>query len=85
MANTSSKGTLHTTGQKNSGGEDYAQGTLLPAPAAGEVPLTLPACLPACRVVGSLKVCSRSLFFVPRDLQQPIFRIPYQHTTAITA
>lgn len=47
--------------------------------------LTLPACLPARRVVGSLKVCSRSLFFVPRDLQQPIHRIPYQHTTAVTA
>ncbi|KAI3438042.1 hypothetical protein D9Q98_000485 [Chlorella vulgaris] len=35
------------------------------------------------RVVGSLQVCSHSLFFVPRDLQQPIFRIPFKSTTAI--
>lgn len=45
--------------------------------------LPCPLASPACRVVGSLQVCSRSLFFVPRDLQQPIIRIPFQSTTAI--
>lgn len=35
------------------------------------------------RVVGSLKVCSHSLFFVPREVQQPIFRIPFHSTSAI--
>ena len=34
-------------------------------------------------MLGSLKVCSRSLFFVPRDVQQPITRIPFDSTTAI--
>jgi hypothetical protein len=39
-----------------------------------------------CRsALGSLKVCSRSLFFVPRDVQQPIMRIPFDATTAIEA
>jgi len=36
-----------------------------------------------CRVAGSLKVCSRSLFFVPRDVHQPIFRVPFQDTSAV--
>lgn len=43
-------------------------------------------CTLACRrVLGSLKVCSRSLFFVPRDVQQPITRIPFATTSAIEA
>lgn len=38
-----------------------------------------------CSVGGTLRVCSRGLYFVPRDVQQPIFRIPYAATTAIEA
>lgn len=54
-----------------------------PAPA---VPSTfLPNCCPCRSQLGSLKVCSRSLFFVPRDVQQPIFRVPYEATSAIEA
>lgn len=39
--------------------------------------------LPSCRVAGQLKVCSLSLYFVPRDIQEPIFRVPYKSTTAL--
>lgn len=42
-------------------------------------------CFPGCRQLGSLKVCSHSLCFVPRDVQQPIFRVPYEATSAIEA
>ncbi|KAL4452133.1 hypothetical protein ABPG75_007795 [Micractinium tetrahymenae] len=37
------------------------------------------------RQLGSLKFCSRSFFFVPRDVQQPIFRVPFEATSAIGA
>ncbi|XRB05769.1 factor associated with neutral sphingomyelinase activation [Pycnococcus provasolii] len=30
------------------------------------------------RIAGHLKVCSASLFFVPRNLHEPIFRMPYK-------
>lgn len=33
----------------------------------------------ACRrVAGDLKVCSASLYFVPRAVHEPIFRLPYR-------
>ena len=34
-------------------------------------------------VAGQLKVCSRGLYFVPRDVHDPIVRIPFASTTAI--
>ena len=59
-------------------------------PAAGLAALQCPSCTPAApccasfrRVPGSLKVCSRSLFFVPRDVHQPIIRIPFDTTSAV--
>lgn len=30
------------------------------------------------RIFGHLKVCSMGLFFVPRDVKEPIFRVPYK-------
>ena len=36
-----------------------------------------------CRVAGQLKVCSLSLYFVPRDIQEPVFRVPYKTTTLL--
>lgn len=47
--------------------------------------MSAPVPAPHCRVVGSLKVCSCSLFFVPRDVHQPIFRVPFAATSAIEA
>ncbi|GAB4819113.1 hypothetical protein N2152v2_006159 [Parachlorella kessleri] len=35
------------------------------------------------RVAGQLKVCSLSLYFVPRDIQEPVFRVPYKSTTLL--
>ena len=32
---------------------------------------------------GQLKVCSLGLYFVPRDVHDPIVRIPFASTTAI--
>ena len=31
-----------------------------------------------CRVAGDLKVCSASFYFVPRPIQEPIFRLPFR-------
>ena len=36
-----------------------------------------------CRIPGHLKVCSNALYFVPRAVQEPIYRIPYRHTLQI--
>eukprot|EP00887_Chlorella_sp_A99_P007641 scaffold20.g7641.t1 len=35
------------------------------------------------RVAGHLEIASLSLYFVPRDVKQPILRLPYKATTAI--
>eukprot|EP00241_Pyramimonas_parkeae_P019516 CAMPEP_0114293378 /NCGR_PEP_ID=MMETSP0059-20121206/9562_1 /TAXON_ID=36894 /ORGANISM="Pyramimonas parkeae, Strain CCMP726" /LENGTH=306 /DNA_ID=CAMNT_0001415087 /DNA_START=487 /DNA_END=1404 /DNA_ORIENTATION=+ len=35
------------------------------------------------RVAGHLKLCSNSVFFVPRNVMEPIFRIPFASTLAI--
>eukprot|EP00232_Nephroselmis_pyriformis_P008656 CAMPEP_0182883068 /NCGR_PEP_ID=MMETSP0034_2-20130328/18168_1 /TAXON_ID=156128 /ORGANISM="Nephroselmis pyriformis, Strain CCMP717" /LENGTH=360 /DNA_ID=CAMNT_0025016191 /DNA_START=185 /DNA_END=1263 /DNA_ORIENTATION=- len=35
------------------------------------------------KVAGHLKICSHSLFFVPRNLHEPIFRVAFKHTTKI--
>ncbi|KAK9868121.1 hypothetical protein WJX84_006728 [Apatococcus fuscideae] len=35
------------------------------------------------RQPGYLKVCSMSLYFVPRDVQQPIMRLPFNATTSL--
>ncbi|BDA48009.1 probable protein FAN at N-terminal half [Coccomyxa sp. Obi] len=35
------------------------------------------------RVPGHLKVCSAALYFVPRAVQEPIFRVPYRSTSHI--
>lgn len=37
------------------------------------------------RVFGHLKVCSMALYFVPRDIQEAVFRVPYKSATAIEA
>ena len=36
-----------------------------------------------CRIPGHLKVCSNALYFVPRAIQEPIYRIPYRRTLHI--
>ena len=35
------------------------------------------------RLAGYLKVCSLSLYFVPRDAQAPIMRLPFNATTSL--
>ena len=35
------------------------------------------------RLAGHLKICSASVFFVPRDVAEPIFRVPYAETMSI--
>ena len=40
-------------------------------------------CVSFCRIPGHLKVCSNALYFVPRAVQEPIYRIPYRHILQI--
>ena len=41
-------------------------------------------CLRACgRLAGHLKMCSASLYFVPRSSEEPITRIPFRATTSM--
>ena len=47
------------------------------------VSTTWPSAVLGCRVAGQLKVCSLSLYFVPRDIQEPVFRVPYKTTTLL--
>lgn len=35
------------------------------------------------RIAGHLKVCSASLFFVPRNLHEPIFRVPFKSASKL--
>ena len=41
------------------------------------------ACVANCRLAGHLKLCSASLYFVPRNVEEPILRIPFRATTSI--
>ena len=40
-------------------------------------------CAALCRLAGHLKLCSASLYFVPRNVEEPILRIPFRATTSI--
>ena len=53
----------------------------------GSVPLSshmrTAGCVALCRLAGHLKLCSASLYFVPRNVEEPILRIPFRATTSI--
>ena len=40
-------------------------------------------CSALCKLAGHLKLCSASLYFVPRNVEEPILRIPFRATTSI--
>ena len=47
------------------------------------VPPQTPPGGPGRRLGGTLRVCSQGLYFAPKDVNYPVFRVPYRATTSI--